>query len=75
MHVHVHKISYHVRIQTIWYTLAALQNHIYDKTNSDLMVSVKMINIRYGLVLIILLVLAELCAGQLCTNNYCCNYY
>ena len=50
--------------------LAALQNY-----NSYSLVSVKMINIRYGLVLIILLVLVELCAGQLCTTNYCCNYY
>ena len=44
------------------------------QSNSELLISVKMINIRYGLVLIILLVLAELCAGQLCTTNYCCQY-
>ena len=50
-------------IQTIRYTPAALQN---SQAYCDALVSVKMINIRYGLVLIILLVLAELCAGQLC---------
>ena len=44
------------------------------QSNSELLVSVTMINIRYGLVLIILLVLVELCAGQLCTTNYCCQY-
>ena len=45
------------------------------QSNSDLLLSVKMRSIRYGLVLIILLVLSELCAGQLCTTNYCCQYY
>ena len=45
------------------------------KSNSEFLLSVKMRNIRYGLVLIILLVLAEFCAGQLCTTNYYCNYY
>ena len=58
----------------LWMWDTCMHTITYHKTNSDLLVSVKMINIRYGLVLIILLVLAELCAGQLCTTNYCCQY-
>ena len=64
-----HTMTSHTHIQTIQYIYLQLY-----KTNSYSLVSIKMRNIRYGLVLIILLVLVELCAGQLCTTNYCCQY-
>ena len=66
---------YHISKSHITYVCKPFDTHTHlYKTNSDLLVSVKMRNIRYGLVLIILLVLVELCAGQLCTTNYCCQY-
>ena len=65
MYAHNYLCLIHVRIQAIQYILYL---QLY-KTNSDSLVSVKMRDIRYGLVFIILLVLAELCTGQLCTTN------
>ena len=65
--IHVHTVTYHRSFNF------DTHSQLYQ-TNSDLLVSVKMRNIRYGLLFIILLVLAELCAGQLCITNYCCQY-